>query len=47
MKYLLSLIAKLLYRWGIESAGSASMRGTYEAPVPEQLRNGTTSLSRQ
>lgn len=39
MKVVLQFVAKLIYRYGIESAGSASMRGSYEAVVPEHLSN--------
>lgn len=37
MKVMLQFVAKLIYRYGIESAGNASMRGSYEAAVPEKL----------
>lgn len=32
------LIAKMLYQYGLCSAGAASFHGPFEAKVPEQLK---------
>lgn len=39
MNVLLKKLAEWLYEYGIAAAGMCSFRGSYEAPVPIQLRS--------
>lgn len=39
MNKLWEKIASFIYQYGKESAGMVSYRGSYEAPVPQQLRD--------
>lgn len=38
MKKLLNVVAEWLYAYGKANAGMASIRGSYEAPVPKKLQ---------
>ena len=38
MEALLTLIANFIYQDGVTCAGAPSFHGSYEAPVPSQLR---------
>ncbi len=38
MEALLTLIANFIYQYGVTCAGAPSFHGSYEAPVPSQLR---------
>lgn len=39
MNVILNLFANWLYKYGKTNAGIPSLRGSYEAPVPQQLRD--------
>ena len=39
MNELLSIIADLVYAYGVNGAGEPSWHGSYEEEVPESLRN--------
>lgn len=38
MGALLTVIANFIYQYGVTCAGAPSFHGSYEAPVPSQLR---------
>ena len=47
MNVILKTIANWFYKHGKANAGMASIRGAYEAPVPQQLQEQEQQLQRQ